>query len=89
MDHPKDPNRRKRKVQSSIMSARNQGISSWNVLTLKSQRIRRRNSSTDVSTSKVEPTLDTSLDDEDSQPKDTVNSDAEEEYDGSSGISIS
>jgi len=31
-----------------------------------------------VSTSKVEPTLDTSLDDEDSQPKDTVNSDAEE-----------
>ncbi|KAG4963485.1 hypothetical protein JHK86_040353 [Glycine max] len=37
----------------------------------------------------VEPILDTSLDDEDSQPKDTVNSDAEEEYDGSSGISIS
>ena len=31
-----------------------------------------------MSTSKVEPTLDTSLDDEDSQPKDTVNSDAEE-----------
>ena len=44
MDRPKDPSTRKRKVQSSTMSARNQGTSSRNVMTLKSQRIRRRNS---------------------------------------------
>ncbi|RZB69258.1 hypothetical protein D0Y65_038860, partial [Glycine soja] len=62
IDHPKDPCTRKRKVQSSAISARNEGTSSQN----DSEEEANLCLMADASTSKAELALDVSSDDENS-----------------------